>query len=264
MMTIATKTGGALSPSSPALSSTYHRLPADRRHAIACASFGMAESERGRIAASNALAEGPCRPAALFAAIVADDLDRQLKEKMEAEAAHEVARQEAVAGLAGVQRQVAEMRFMLGDTITHAQRVDFIRENLVVSGPDGLRTDSLAVAELYGREHKNVLRVVRELLEDVPDYRLNFEPSSRSWVSGNGTERSGAVYTMNREGFGLLSAAFTGREARRWTAAYISALEQRNTELRESERREEIEACFGPHMRRLGRVAYDIGGKGVR
>lgn len=70
-----------------------------------------------------------------------------------------------------------------GGTVRTGRPGTVSRENLVVSGPDGLRTDSLAVAELYGREHKNVLRVVRELLEDVPDYRLNFEPSSRSWVS---------------------------------------------------------------------------------
>lgn len=228
------------------LSRAYTSLPKGRRHAIACASFAEAETEAGRAAYSNALALDPCPAAARFAAMIADDKAR--KGAAAATLARELA---ALSPEERRSRAIREMREMLSDDVTHAQRVAFIKENLVTAGPEGLRTDSLAVAALYGRNHQHVLRSIRELLEDVPDVLSSFGQYEEITRNVQGAERRREVYTMDRRGFGLLSASFTGREARRWTAAYITALEVVAAEYRESIRRQEVEACFGREIRRL-------------
>jgi Rha family phage regulatory protein len=82
-------------------------------------------------------------------------------------------------------------------------------------------TTSRRVAQMFGKEHKNVLRSVERLLPDLPDEfsRLNFEP--RTYTDDRGKEQP--EYLLTQDGFLMLAMGFTGREAVHWRAAFIKA-----------------------------------------
>lgn len=82
-------------------------------------------------------------------------------------------------------------------------------------------TTSRRVAQMFGKEHKNVLRSVERLLPDLPDEfsRLNFEP--RTYTDDRGKEQP--EYLLTQDGFLMLAMGFTGREAIRWRAEFIKA-----------------------------------------
>lgn len=82
-------------------------------------------------------------------------------------------------------------------------------------------TTSRRVAQMFGKEHKNVLRSVERLLPDLPDEfsRLNFEP--RTYTDDRGKEQP--EYLLTQDGFLMLAMGFTGRTAIHWRAAFIKA-----------------------------------------
>ncbi|MBX3670351.1 MAG: Rha family transcriptional regulator, partial [Rhodocyclaceae bacterium] len=88
-------------------------------------------------------------------------------------------------------------------------------------------TTSNAIAEHFGKLHKNVLRDIQHLCVDLPEdwCRLNFEPTSISVKQPNGGTREESAYRITRKGFSLLAMGFTGQRALRWKLAYIEAFD---------------------------------------
>ncbi|WP_186191188.1 Rha family transcriptional regulator [Burkholderia gladioli] len=86
---------------------------------------------------------------------------------------------------------------------------------------DRVLTTSLAVAEHFGRLHKNVIRDIERTIREGPDdfNRLNFEPVT--YTDGKGEQRP--MYRLTRDGFSLVAMGFTGTAALRWKIAYITA-----------------------------------------
>lgn len=82
--------------------------------------------------------------------------------------------------------------------------------------------DSLQVAEKFGKEHKNVLQSIDNLIAENSAVKIMFKISS--YKSGNG--QSYRKFYMNRDGFSLLAMGFTGREALEWKLQYIRAFNQ--------------------------------------
>lgn len=85
--------------------------------------------------------------------------------------------------------------------------------------------DSLQVAEKFGKEHRNVLRAIDDLIESL----LNFEQSSNMFISSRRKADNGKyhrMYLMNRDGFSLLVMGFTGKNALEWKLQYIQAFNQ--------------------------------------
>lgn len=82
-------------------------------------------------------------------------------------------------------------------------------------------TTSLAIAECFGKHHKNVLRDIDQLLTDCPKEfgRLNFELSSYTNSQGKGQP----MYTIFFDGFILLVMGYTGKKALQMKLAYIAA-----------------------------------------
>lgn len=76
---------------------------------------------------------------------------------------------------------------------------------------------SLDVAETFGKDHKNVLRDIRELECSEEFNRLNFELTSYK----DSMNRSQDMYYMTRDGFTLLAMGYTGEKAMRFKEAYI-------------------------------------------
>lgn len=88
-------------------------------------------------------------------------------------------------------------------------------------------TTSLAVAEAFGKLHKNVLQDIRNLGCSAEFNRLNFKPVD--YVDAKGEKRP--MYIMTRDGFTLLAMGFTGEKAMRFKEAYIKAFNRMEAEL---------------------------------
>ena len=91
-------------------------------------------------------------------------------------------------------------------------------------------TTSLVVASHFGKRHRDVLRAIRQIEDDLAadaslaDFReRNFALTSVDVPQPNGGTRSEPAYLLTRDGFSLLAMGFTGPEANRWKVAYIEA-----------------------------------------
>ena len=76
---------------------------------------------------------------------------------------------------------------------------------------------SLDIAETFVKEHKNVLRDIRELECSDEFNRLNFELTS--YIDARNRKQD--MYYITRDGFTLLVMGYTGEKAMRFKEAYI-------------------------------------------
>ena len=91
------------------------------------------------------------------------------------------------------------------------------------------KADSLTVAEVFGRQHKDVLRAV-EQLDCSEDFRgRNFALSTYRPENG---KRYYPLIQMTRDGFTFLVMGFTGKAAAEWKEKYIAAFNMMEQRLR--------------------------------
>jgi Rha family phage regulatory protein len=102
--------------------------------------------------------------------------------------------------------------------------------------------DSLGVAERFDKEHRNVLRDVRNLDCSVEFSQHNFVPSSYQGKNG----KTLPMIEMTRDGFMLLVMGFTGKAAMQCKEAYIKAFNMMEAELRK------------PHPTPLSNISDDM------
>ena len=86
-----------------------------------------------------------------------------------------------------------------------------------------IKTTSLKVAEHFGKQHKSVLRSIKNLECSQDFHRLNFAPMLIDVEIGQGAIRKDPAYEMTKDGFTFLAMGFTGKEAAKWKEAYINA-----------------------------------------
>jgi len=90
-------------------------------------------------------------------------------------------------------------------------------------------TTSLKVAEVFGKQHKHVLRAI-ETLECSEEFgRANFGPAN--YLDKQGKPRP--MYNVFRNGLVWLVMGFTGPEAARYKEAYIRAFDMMEGKLKE-------------------------------
>lgn len=96
-------------------------------------------------------------------------------------------------------------------------------------------TTSSQIAKHFGKEHKVVLRAIRNLSStvDADFYRCNFVPIQTITDLGAGRTRQDPAYRITRDGFVFLAMGFTGKEAAAWKVAYLSAFNRMETELQQ-------------------------------
>lgn len=95
-------------------------------------------------------------------------------------------------------------------------------------------TTSLQVAETFGKLHKDVLKRIRSLLEELPaGYERNFAPIQIDVDLGHGRTRKDTAYRMDRKGFTLLALGLTGARALEFKVAYIDAFDQMEQQLQQ-------------------------------
>ena len=104
-------------------------------------------------------------------------------------------------------------------------------------------TSSIKVAEYFGKEHKNVIRDVENLLIASPDLRgLNFE-LTREIKHLGATTREIPVYWMDRKGFCLLAMGFTGAKALAFKCAFYDEFDRMESALKSVQAPELIDAA---------------------
>lgn len=88
-------------------------------------------------------------------------------------------------------------------------------------------TDSLTVAETFGKRHDNVLRDIKELECSREFSLLNFEETS--YKAQNGQKYS--KYLITQDGFAFLVMGYTGKEAARFKEQYINEFNRMKNKL---------------------------------
>ena len=117
--------------------------------------------------------------------------------------------------------------------------------DLVFKGQNGQAlTNSLLVAEKFGKEHKHVLDSIRNLLAENSAETINQQVSEMFVLTeyesslNNGTDavRKLPMYIMNRDGFTLLTMGFTGKKAFQFKLDYIAAFNEMERKLKEQQK----------------------------
>lgn len=117
----------------------------------------------------------------------------------------------------------------------------FIENNRVV-------TDSLTVSEAFNKEHRNVLKDIRELGCTADFRRLNFEQSS--YVNKQNKEMP--KYLITEKGFTLLVMGYTGEKAMEFKERYIEEFETMKLELNKPKTLSEKEQLIASMKLSLG------------
>ncbi|HFU5770844.1 TPA: Rha family transcriptional regulator [Campylobacter jejuni] len=91
-------------------------------------------------------------------------------------------------------------------------------------------TTSLSVAEVFNKNHKNIIRKINEFPKDNFT-KLNFELSK--YIDSTG--RILPCYKITRDAFSLLVMGFTGEKAYRWKIEFIKAFNEMEKRLRNIE-----------------------------
>lgn len=81
------------------------------------------------------------------------------------------------------------------------------------------KTNSLIVAQSFGKQHQHVIRSIKDLQTSVQNWTELFEESSYKDSYG----RDQVMYVMNRDGFTLLAMGFTGDRAMEFKVKFLQA-----------------------------------------
>lgn len=99
---------------------------------------------------------------------------------------------------------------------------------LVIMNNQQAVTTSLKVAEIFGKQHKDVLKSIKNLVAQNFATKNLFNESS---YENRGKQY--VMYYMNRDGFTLLAMGFTGKEALEFKLKYIEAFNKMEQQLQE-------------------------------
>lgn len=101
--------------------------------------------------------------------------------------------------------------------------------NLVFKGQNNQAlTNSLLVAEKFGKEHSDVLKAIDTLCCKMAENQCKgyFADTSIEIPQPNGGVRHSRIVVMTRDGFTLLAMGFTGEKALKFKLDYINAFNQ--------------------------------------
>lgn len=110
-----------------------------------------------------------------------------------------------------------------------------INYELVFKGQNNqVLTNSLLVAEKFGKEHSDVLRAIDALVSKMAENQCEgyFAETSVDIPQPNGGVRDSRVVIMNRDGFTLLVMGFTGKKALQFKLDYIAAFNAMEKQLK--------------------------------
>ena len=117
--------------------------------------------------------------------------------------------------------------------MNEAPQSDFSPINLVEIENNEVVTSSIKVAEVFGKQHKDVLKAVKSLDISEEFRERNFALSKIDYQNGN-IKKQLPMYYITRDGFMFLVMGFTGKMAARWKEAYIKAFNEMEKMLNEN------------------------------
>jgi Rha family phage regulatory protein len=94
-----------------------------------------------------------------------------------------------------------------------------------------IKTTSLQVAEFFGKNHKDVLKAIKNLECSDGFIGRNFALIRNDVALREGVSREDVAYEITRDGFAFLGMGFTGKEAAAFKEAYINAFNTMETAL---------------------------------
>lgn len=106
--------------------------------------------------------------------------------------------------------------------------IDASRQPIVMQRDGEAMADSRDVAAYFGREHKDVLKAIRNLHCSDGFRQRNFAPFKIKDLTGESTSH----VLMTKDGFTFLAMGFTGEKAARFKEAYITQFNVMEAELR--------------------------------
>lgn len=117
--------------------------------------------------------------------------------------------------------------------IAKINSINEMTEELVFKGKNNQAlTNSLLVAEKFGKEHRNVVRDIRSLLEGGVLKNEQTPMFEETTYVNEQNKQTYPMYVMNRDGFTLLAMGFTGEKAMRFKMEYIRAFNKMEEVLR--------------------------------
>jgi len=106
---------------------------------------------------------------------------------------------------------------------------EITNQNTVLLPADAVRnvngqlvTTSLKVAEVFGKQHKHILRDVKSLGCSDFFHESNFGPTQIEVNAGLGRTRQSPAYNITKDGLTLLVMGYTGKTAMQFKEAYIN------------------------------------------
>ena len=101
-------------------------------------------------------------------------------------------------------------------------------KQLVVINNNQIVVSSKDIAEHFGKQHKHVLEIIREILV-AENLATKFFQETSTVYRG----QQFPFYLMNRDGFSLLAMGFTGKKALQWKLKYIEAFNEMEETLKQ-------------------------------
>lgn len=102
-------------------------------------------------------------------------------------------------------------------------------KDLVIMHDQQAVTTSLKVAEIFEKEHKNVMQSIKNLTAENSAVKKMFAEDSYL----NSRNQQQPMFYMNRDGFTLLAMGFTGSKAMEFKLKYIDAFNKMEKQIKE-------------------------------
>lgn len=107
-----------------------------------------------------------------------------------------------------------------------------MKELVFVNNNNEVVTDSLMVAEVFGKQHKNVIKSIHNLHSELEGKgKLNFQPTSYK----DSFNREQQKYNLTKDGFTLLVMGFTGEKALKFKMMYIEEFNSMEERIKKQE-----------------------------
>lgn len=105
--------------------------------------------------------------------------------------------------------------------------IDIVKQDNI-NGQTVPSTTSLKIAEVFGKEHKDVIKAIENHIAEGEFTERNFAPSSYKDSSG----KSNKFYILDERFTTFLVMGFTGKEAAKWKLQYIDEFQRMREELK--------------------------------
>ena len=113
---------------------------------------------------------------------------------------------------------------------TQSENATSVQNELVSYSNDQIVTSSVLVAEKFKKQHKDVIRNIKNLINSAQNCAQLFV--STVYIDSSG--KANLMYIMNRDGFSLLVMGFTGKDALNFKLEFIEAFNKMEKHLKEA------------------------------